>query len=146
MDVPIETRLLNQGLKIAALRPLANDEAPEAHLAGQEFGAGTHQECMVLHQMQPSYGQQRKGNILFCDWSLTSFEHAHTEAHDLDLSRLDIRKVLQDVLPIEFRNGEAKSALLQLRIEMSRMQQQIRSVERHAKRQAEKASRGQCNP
>jgi hypothetical protein len=54
--------------------------------------------------------------------------------------------MLQDVAPVVFRNGQAESAVREFYVQISRVQQQIGAVQRHAETNVQESRSRHRNP
>src|SRR5712672_3093200 len=93
-----------------------------------------HQECMILHRMKASYGQQSKGTARTTPprRRFRLFPYIDSKSRDNDLSRVDCGKVLPNIAPVVLGNGYAEPAILQLRVKISAVDEQVRPVQRQA--------------
>src|SRR5882762_9387820 len=103
---------------------------------------------MILHRMEASYGQQSKGTTRTTPprRRFRLFPYIDPKSRDNDLSRGDRGKVLPNIAPVELGNGYAEPAILQLRIEISAVDEQIRPVQSQAIAHSQQSRRHHCDP
>ncbi len=101
---------------------------------------------MILDRMQPAYAHDVKAAVV--DWSWLRFPGTWVDAQVLhqNLLRHNRWVSLQNVIAIEFRNGETELAGHQFDIEIVGADEKIRTMESHAEPDSEQTRRNHADP
>ncbi len=140
--------LPDQRFQTLPLRSFSHNATLKIESLIAQPSAGANQECVILHRMEASYGQQGKltARTTHPRRGLRLFGHIDPKSRDNDLSRVDCRKVLPNIAAVVLGNGYAEPASLQLRVQIGAVDEQVRPVQRQTIAHSQQSRRHHCDP